>query len=91
MSQKRLLTTTTGALLQPARVYYDVFKEERLKTIVSRLSFMQFDPRYDRWVWLYTGKAQKLNFQTCYVDIPRSAHPMQIKKSSKALVKNFWI
>lgn len=76
MSQNRLLTTTTGELLQPARIYYDLLDKERLKNIFSRLPFVQFDPKYDRWVWLYTGKVKKLKFQTRYVDIPRSAHPI---------------
>lgn len=76
MPQERLLTTTTGELLQPARVYYDLFSKERLKKIFSRLPFMQFDPKYDRWVWLYTGKAKKLKFLTRYADIKKSAHPI---------------
>jgi hypothetical protein len=76
MLQKRLLVTTTGEFLQPARVYYDLFNKERLKKIFSNMLFMQFDPKYDRWVWLYTGKAKKLKFQIRYADIPISAHPI---------------
>jgi hypothetical protein len=73
MPQKRLLVTTTGEYMQPARVYYDLFNKQRLKKIFSNMPFMQFDPKYDRWTWLYTGKAKKLKFQVRYADIPRSA------------------
>lgn len=76
MPQKILCKTTTGEFLQPARVYYDLFDKERLKKIFSNMPFLQFDPKYDRWVWLYTGKAKKLKFQIRYADIRRSAHPI---------------
>jgi hypothetical protein len=76
MSKKQLLTTLTGEIFQPARVYYDLFDKETLQKTFSRMKFMDFDSTRNRWVWLFTGKAKGIKFKNRYRDIPKRYQPI---------------
>ena len=65
MQEKRLLTTTTGEMLQPVRLYYEVVDLSQVLTSLSQLRYVENDPPNDRFVWLYRDEARQLKFSEC--------------------------
>jgi len=61
--QRMPLWTTTGELFQPVRIYYDVLKLRKILKVFHKLRCLEFDPRYERWTWFYTGEASKITFE----------------------------
>jgi hypothetical protein len=51
--ERQLLTTTTGELLQPIRLHYDLFNKKEMLRIFNRLGCIDFDPPRRRWAWVY--------------------------------------
>jgi hypothetical protein len=88
--QKILQTTLTGEPVQPIRLYYEVRDKEPLIRCLHRLRCMDFDPKEERWVWLYEHEARTLEFRTPYASIPRQNRPVVIGsfflKGSKAFL-----
>lgn len=55
--------TTTGEAFQPVRIHYEVSDPETLQKRFSEMECMDYDPNEKRWVWGYTGEAEKLEFE----------------------------
>jgi hypothetical protein len=74
--EKRLLTTTTGEMLQPARLYYEVVDLRHVLESLSQLRCVENDPPNDRFVWLYRDESRQLKFANPYSSIPREMQPI---------------
>jgi hypothetical protein len=55
--------TTTGEIMQPIRLHYDVLDGETLRTLFATLQCIDYDASQTRWVWLYTDEATTLRFK----------------------------
>ncbi len=62
-SADQLAMTTTGEIMQPIRLHYDVFDSEQLRATFSTLNCIDYDASQRRWVWLYTDEAMILVFK----------------------------
>ncbi len=78
MSEKKLMVTITGEPFQPTRIHYELYDKVRLRKLFSLQTFMKYDGSVDRWVWLYTGRAKKLNFKIPWKKIPKHLQPIII-------------
>ena len=74
--EKKLLLTMTGEIFHPTRLYYHLFDQNALLRIFSKLDCMDYGKTYDRWVWLYQGKARKLKFSQTPSYLPKQAGPI---------------
>ena len=62
-SADQLAMTTTGEIMQPIRLHYEVLDGEQLRATFSTLRCLDHDAPRKRWVWLYTDEAKSLPFQ----------------------------
>ncbi len=76
MQEKRLLSTTTGEMLQPVRLYYEVMDLSQVLACLSQLHCVENDPPNDRYVWLYRDEARQLKFSNPYSSIPKEMQPI---------------
>jgi hypothetical protein len=74
--QKKLLTTMTGEIIQPVRVYYKVKDKELVEKALFKLKCMDFDSKNNRFVWLYKKEAKKLKFNIPATEIPATHNPL---------------
>jgi hypothetical protein len=77
-SDKKLLATITGELVQPVRIYYRMRDKDAIKQVFSKLKCIDFDSKRDRYVWLYQKEAKKLVFKHPYSSIPSKLRPIVI-------------
>ena len=73
-----LVSTTTGELYHPVRLYYRMFDKGAVKRVFQKLQCMDYDKDYGRWVWLYHDEAKYLEFPKKYSDLPKNIHPIVI-------------
>jgi tetratricopeptide (TPR) repeat protein len=59
----QLAMTTTGEIMQPIRLHYEVLDGEQLRATFSTLRCLDHDAPRKRWVWLYTDEAKSIPFQ----------------------------
>jgi hypothetical protein len=59
----QLAMTTTGEIMQPIRLHYEVLDGEQLRATFSTLRCLDYDAPRKRWVWLYTDEAKSLPFK----------------------------
>jgi len=59
----QLAMTTTGEIMQPIRLHYEVLDGEQLRATFAKLRCLDYDPPRKRWVWLYTDEARRLSFK----------------------------
>jgi tetratricopeptide (TPR) repeat protein len=59
----QLAMTTTGEIMQPIRLHYEVLDGEHLRTTFAKLSCIEHDTPRRRWVWLYMEEARGLSFK----------------------------
>jgi hypothetical protein len=71
MSDRLLLTTTTGEPFQPARLHYAVRDDRRLEACFRKLRCMGFDDDRNRWVWHYDDEARSLEFKQSWKDVSK--------------------
>jgi hypothetical protein len=76
MEERRLLTTLTGELFQPARLYYQTFDLRKIEASLSRLRCVEVDPCNGRFVWLYRDESGNLRFVNPYSSIPPERRPI---------------
>lgn len=76
--EKILQATTTGEIVQPVRLYYQLGDERRLIHRSNQLSCMDFDREGNRWVWLYAHESRTLKFEKPYSSIAKDMHPIVI-------------
>jgi hypothetical protein len=55
--------TTTGEIMQPIRLHYEVQDGKQLRATFSTLRCLDYDAPRKRWVWLYTDEAKSLPFK----------------------------
>jgi hypothetical protein len=55
--------TTTGEIMQPIRLHYEVLDGDQLRVIFATLRCLDYDARQRRWVWLYTYEAKAIAFK----------------------------
>lgn len=72
-ADQQVLTTTTGELMQPIRLHYNIFKKKELLRVFNKLGCVEFDPPKNRWVWVYAREATSLKFKRSYNDLPKEA------------------
>lgn len=72
---KPYLTTVTGEEYQPARIYYQVLKQNPVLGRFKRLRCISFEVE-NRWSWLYQEEAKGLKFTKSYRDISKSKRPV---------------
>lgn len=72
-AKSQLLTTTTGELLQPVRLHYDLINKKEMLRILNRLGCIDFDPSRQRWPWIYGRESKSLKFKYSYQDLPKEA------------------
>ena len=77
-TNKKLVLTMTGEVLQPVRVYYDVKDNKAVKKIFSKLKCVEFDSTRNRQVWLYQKESKKIKFEKPYLSIPLEHRPIVI-------------
>ena len=70
-TDRTLASTTTGELIQPVRLHYELFDKKGLLKIFNKLGCVNPDPPRQRWVWLYAREAGTLKFKYSYDDIPK--------------------
>jgi len=58
--QKIPLWTVTGELFQPIRIYYNVFKLQKVLKVFNKLECMEFDSSHKHWTWLYIGESSQI-------------------------------
>ncbi len=63
MSQRVMLSTTTGEVYQPVRLHYMVSNPEQLKQCFEKLRCFGFDQQGQRWCWEYDAEARHLKFK----------------------------
>lgn len=56
------ITTETGELFQPVRIYYKGVQRQAVVDAFLHMHCMTFVPSEERWVWLYAHEAAKLPF-----------------------------
>lgn len=77
MTQQRVLAAThTGEPYQPVRIYYSVPNKDVVLRAFSRIRCIDYDPRRQRWEWLYAHETRRLKFDTPYERIPSQVHPL---------------
>ena len=54
--------TTTGELVQPIRLHYEVQDIEQFRTALASVRCIDYDASHTRWVWLYTEEAKTIPF-----------------------------
>ena len=59
----QLAMTTTGEIMQPIRLHYDVLDGETLRALFATLQCIDYDASHTRWVWLYTDEAKTITFK----------------------------
>ena len=75
---RTLLATVTGEPFQPARLYYAIPSKTVVARIFRQMHCMDEDADNDRWVWLYTDEASKLEFARPRAELPDQVHPIVI-------------
>lgn len=70
-TDKKLVTTTTGEIFQPIRLHYELMDRKELLRIFNKLGCIDFDPKRQRWVWMYVREARSLKFERSYDDLPK--------------------
>src|SRR5262245_49747805 len=68
---KKLATTTTGEIFQPIRLHYELLDRKELLRIFNNLGCIDFDPKRQRWLWMYVREARSLKFERSYDDLPK--------------------
>jgi hypothetical protein len=59
----QLAMTTTGDIMQPIRLHYEVLNGEQLRATFAKLRCIEHDAPRRRWVWLYMEEARGLSFK----------------------------
>jgi hypothetical protein len=72
-TDQQVLTTTTGELMQPIRLHYNIFNKKELLRVFNKLGCVEFDPPKNRWIWVYAREATSLKFKRSYNDLPKEA------------------
>lgn len=70
-TDRTLASTTTGELIQPIRLHYELFDKKGLLKIFNNLGCVNLDPPRQRWVWMYAKEARTLKFKHSYDEIPK--------------------
>src|SRR5262249_26059250 len=66
---RQVLTTTTGELLQPVRLHYDLFDKNEMMRIFNKLGCIDFDLARRRWAWVYARESSSLKFKRSYNEL----------------------
>jgi hypothetical protein len=61
-SADQVAMTTTGELVQPIRLHYEVQDIEQFRTALASVRCIDYDASHTRWVWLYTEEAKTIPF-----------------------------
>jgi hypothetical protein len=72
-ANQQVLTTTTGELMQPVRLHYNLFNKKELLRIFNKLGCIDFDPSRSRWAWVYAREASSLKFKRSHNNLPKEA------------------
>ncbi len=75
-TQKQLVSVKTGEPYQPVRIYYQVFKKKTVLGALQKLKCIEYEPRSDRWNWLYEAEAKKLHFTRSYNTLTPADKPL---------------
>ncbi len=70
------LTTVTGEVYQPVRLFYQVAKKNAVLGRFKRLHCIDYDQSQNRWVWSYKEEAKDIKFTKSYRDIPKEDRPV---------------
>jgi len=70
---QQVLTTTTGEMMQPIRLHYNIFNKKELLRVFNKLGCVEFDPTKNRWIWVYAREATSLKFKRSYNDLLKEA------------------
>lgn len=74
-SKKMLVTTLTGELFQPMRLYYIVHNKSQLESCFHRLQCLRYDAVLNDWVVEYRHEAVRLNLKVAPKNVPKEAQP----------------
>ena len=69
------LTTMTGEVYQPARIYYQVSQKNAVLGRFKRLRCIDHGMAKDSWIWHYKEEAKNIKFWCSYGDIPKQHRP----------------
>jgi hypothetical protein len=61
-SADQVAMTTTGELVQPIRLHYEVRDVEQFRAVLDSVRCIDYDASQRRWVWLYTEEAKTIPF-----------------------------
>lgn len=59
----QLAMTTTGEIMQPVRLHYEVLDGKQLRATFATLRCLDYDAPRQRWVWLYADEAKTITFK----------------------------
>lgn len=76
MEERRLLSTMTGEILQPVRLYYEVLDLRQTQASLSKMRCVELDRPNGRFVWLYRNESRQLTFSSPYSSISRERRPI---------------
>ena len=62
-SADQLAMTTTGEIMQPIRLHYEVLDSEQLRAVFAKLRCLDYDAPRRRWVWLYMDETRGVSFK----------------------------
>jgi hypothetical protein len=74
-----LITTSTGELCLPVRVYYKIHSTRLLKKALKKLKCIQFTEEDDNcFTIFYCKEAKKLNLASHYQSVPKEFYPVPV-------------
>lgn len=77
--QDILITTSTGELCLPVRVYYKIHNTRLLRKALRKLKCIQFTEEDDNWFTIfYCKEAKKLNLASHYQSVPKEFYPVPV-------------
>ncbi|MFC1759357.1 hypothetical protein ACFL2H_11430, partial [Planctomycetota bacterium] len=62
-ASRRLLATTTGEPVQPARLHYSIHDLTAFEACLRELQCMAFQTERNRWVWHFDHEAASFSFK----------------------------
>ncbi len=71
-----LLSTITGELYQPLRIYYQVRQRNAVLGRFKRLRCMSFDKTEKSWLWLYGEEGKNISLRKSYREITKEKRPV---------------
>ena len=74
--QRQHVTTMTGEIFLPIRLYYKVHSKDGVEVVFRQLDCMEYEPDGDRWTWLFDSEARNIKFKYPYSSIPVDRRPI---------------